>query len=525
MCPRLWGGLMRQLTPSGPTVAIAERVCGLLHDASVKGLLVLATATSLQAIHPLLRTKHVFGETEHIPLPDRPVRQRMLHEFAPEMFASMDAGENVLDFATLAGATDGYSPADLKDLVEEALRQAILRDPDSSTLTEDDFSLAHLAYTPASLRGAAQQRPEVSWSDIGGLQETRRLLRETLEWPTKYAEIFANCPLRLRSGLLLYGFPGCGKTLLASAAAKECGLNFISVKGPELLNKYIGASEKAVRDLFERARVAKPCLLFFDEFDSIAPRRGHDSTGVTDRVVNQLLTEMDGAQGLEGVYVLAATSRPDLIDPALLRPGRLDKSILCDMPTEADRGEILRAVSRKLDLAPDVHLPSVAEQTEGFSGADLQAIMYNAHLEAVHESIDRTSDALKDATTRTNKGKGKGKGKAVANGHLEPLPSFRSVAPMDGLISDTETNLIHAQISAMSRQTNEANDSDFKPPPPKPIISWRHVLQALASTRPSVSHSDVARLQRMYQSFQSGRGVQVSSPVHGRETGTRVSLM
>lgn len=197
-----------------------------------------------------------------------------------------------------------------------------------------------------------------------GLHEARRILRETLEWPTKYAQIFANCPLRLRSGILLYGYPGCGKTLLASAVAKECGLNFISVKGPEILNKYIGASEKSVRDLFERASAAKPCVLFFDEFDSIAPKRyvvlyldiilfsrvssrdqadrcrGHDSTGVTDRVVNQMLTEMDGAQGLDGVYVLAATSRPDLIDPALLRPGRLDKAVFCDMPDLTDRLEV-----------------------------------------------------------------------------------------------------------------------------------------------------------------------------------------
>ena len=139
---------------------------------------------------------------------------------------------------------------------------------------------------------------------------------------------------------MLFGYPGCGKTLLASAVARECSLNFVSVKGPELLNKYIGASEKSIRDLFERAKAAKPCVLFFDEFDSIAPRRGHDSTGVTDRIVNQLLTEMDGAEGLDGVYVLAATSRPDLIDPALLRPGRLDKSIICGVPNESERLEV-----------------------------------------------------------------------------------------------------------------------------------------------------------------------------------------
>lgn len=205
---------------------------------------------------------------------------------------------------------------------------------------------------------------------------------------------------------MLYGFPGCGKTLLASAVARECGLNFISVKGPEILNKYIGASEKSVRDLFERAQAARPCVLFFDEFDSIAPKRGHDSTGVTDRVVNQMLTQMDGAEGLEGVYVLAATSRPDLIDPALLRPGRLDKSLLCDMPNKQDRLEIMQACARKIAMSSDIDLSDYVQETEGYSGADLQAVVYNAHLECIHSNI--ASD------------KAKGSDEAVPNASSEP---------------------------------------------------------------------------------------------------------
>ena len=285
--------------------------------------------------------------------------------------------------------------------------------------------------------------------------------------------------LTLHDRLLLYGYPGCGKTLLASAAAKECGLNFISIKGPELLNKYIGASEKSVRDIFERASAAKPCVLFFDEFDSIAPKRsettlvslpmvgsdvyflssGHDSTGVTDRVVNQLLTLMDGAEGLDGVYVLAATrsgrlnihsssgthsyatsffsSRPDLIDSALLRPGRLDKSLLCNMPTKEERKEvrttnsrnllslsqrsflspplshphpffmqILQVHARKVPISPDVDFAYLADATEGFSGADLQALLYNAHLEVVHASVGEgpaTSAASSNNISKTDR--------------------------------------------------------------------------------------------------------------------------
>src|SRR6201999_4578551 len=220
-------------------------------------------------------------------------------------------------------------------------------------------------FTPASLRNVTLQTSTTTFASIGGLHSTRNTLLETLLYPTTYAPLFAKCPLRLRSGLLLYGYPGCGKTLLASAVAGECGLNFISVKGPEILNKYIGASEKSVRDLFERAEAAKPCVLFFDEFDSIAPKRGHDSTGVTDRVVNQLLTQMDGAEGLSGVYVLAATSRPDLIDPALLRPGRLDKCLYCGMPTEAERVSIFQALARKMKLSADLFSRKKSQLSNG----------------------------------------------------------------------------------------------------------------------------------------------------------------
>ncbi|KAG8912248.1 Peroxisome biosynthesis protein pex1, partial [Tulasnella sp. 408] len=339
--------------------------------------------------------------------PNKDARRDILGRLIEDKLASSDMSQdpdNPINFTSLATQTDGYSATDLRDLVGRAIHQAVVRSSRDKAkrpiLVMEDFSAAQVNFTPLSLRDVKLQKSEVQWSDIGGLHETRRTLRETLEWPTKYSAIFAKCPLRLRSGLLLYGFPGCGKTLLASAVAKECGLNFISVKGPELLNKYIGASEKSVRDIFERATAAKPCVLFFDEFDSIAPKRGHDSTGVTDRVVNQMLTQMDGAEGLEGVYVLAATSRPDLIDPALLRPGRLDKSLLCNMPDEDERFEILQALSRKIAISDSVSLRALARETEGYSGADLQAIMYNAHLEVVHEAV--AADTQKDEPTQAN---------------------------------------------------------------------------------------------------------------------------
>eukprot|EP00094_Tigriopus_californicus_P003213 TCALIF_03092-PB protein Name:"Similar to PEX1 Peroxisome biosynthesis protein PAS1 (Komagataella pastoris)" AED:0.09 eAED:0.09 QI:23/0.85/0.66/1/0.78/0.73/15/0/1044 len=220
-----------------------------------------------------------------------------------------------------------------------------------------------------------------------------------LPLPNKYPALFAQCGLRLQSGLLLYGAPGSGKTLIVGIAAKECGMNLITIKGPELLSKYIGSSEAGVRSTFERARAAKPCILFFDEFDSLAPRRGHDSTGVTDRVVNQLLTQLDGVESLEsGIFVMAASSRPDLIDPALLRPGRLDRKALCPMPNFQERLDILNALGREVHFeSRSEDLRIIATKTDGFSGADLQAILYTARLESLKEKITRKRKEVRSA--------------------------------------------------------------------------------------------------------------------------------
>ncbi|KIJ18346.1 hypothetical protein PAXINDRAFT_167524 [Paxillus involutus ATCC 200175] len=313
-----------------------------------RAIVMIGTAESQTSLHALVHTLHIFQEVYPIQSPNKDARKEILANLVQQRSIKSPGvvtdSEDFPNYAMVATHTEGYSPVDLHDLVARAVQQGASRAfkkhgarASQITLSAADFANAQVDFVPHSLRDVPLQKSTTEWADIGGLKHAKRVIRETLEWPTKYAPLFKQSPLRLRSGLLLYGYPGCGKTLLASAVARECGLNFISVKGPELLNKYIGASEKSVRDIFDRASAAKPCVLFFDEFDSIAPKRGHDSTGVTDRVVNQLLTQMDGAEGLTGVYVLAATSRPDLIDAALLRPGRLDKSILCDMPDEEDR--------------------------------------------------------------------------------------------------------------------------------------------------------------------------------------------
>jgi peroxin-1 len=420
-------------------------------------------------------------------------------------------------------------------------------------LTRDDYASAIKGFTPASLRNVTLQSSTTKWDSIGGLTATRQTLLETLQYPTTYAPIFAQCPLRLRSGLLLYGFPGCGKTLLASAVAGECGLNFISVKGPEILNKYIGASEKSVRDLFERAEAARPCVLFFDEFDSIAPKRGHDSTGVTDRVVNQLLTQMDGAEGLSGVYVLAATSRPDLIDPALLRPGRLDKSLLCDMPDVEERIDILKAVTRKLHLAPSVlstdpsgeNLREIAQRTEGYSGADLQAVVYNAQLEAIHDVLgdtDLTAPSKKEKNTSSSGG---GDAKGIPEfsyfrygDDASPLATASSLSASHQL---TERALVAQKIQALQalrrkqkaltrpQGSGKENDDDAgveeEQERKEPEIQWKHIESSLSSGRSSISAQERQRLARIYREFVEGRDGNLPSGQGGNEIGGRTSLM
>lgn len=565
------------------------------------GTVILATANSSSSLHKLLAEKHAWSESIGIKPPGKSERAEILADLVSKKVQSEHgfleqpdrqdgiAAHPSLNYVLLSAHTEGYLPADLVDLVDRAIYRAAIRmngaaddemsrgsakvaieatlsgvadisaPPSSLVLTSQDFKAAQENFVPLSLRSVSlSSSGSVSWSSVGGLQETRRVLRETLEFPTRYAQIFASCPLRLRSGLLLYGYPGCGKTMLASAVAKECGANFISVKGPEILNKYIGASEKSVRDLFERALAAKPCVLFFDEFDSIAPKRGHDSTGVTDRVVNQLLTQMDGAEGLSGVYVLAATSRPDLIDSALLRPGRLDKSLLCDMPTKEDRVDIFKAIVREGSIKADdgqVRWEEWADKTEGFSGADLQALVYNAHLEVVHESIS--------SAHRVN-GAGEGDAREASGEDKVQTLKFvevkggqgrndvrRSGAEEQALRRRLEMALANSKNASRAKKSKAAsplqgttslkgsNSSPTGGAASQPrLITSAHLARSLASMRPSVPASERLRLQRIYRDFagsshgeasrggtNKGRGADFPSGEGSREVGARQSLM
>ena len=445
-------------------------------------------------LNSILFDKHFICETFKRRSPDVDERGGLIEFFFSRMGDHIKLGEDI-QIRDIALGTDGYSPLDLQILVDKLFHQASMSMTDEYVVDKEVYEETIKDFSPSSLRGVKlTKNTGISWNDIGALNGPKRILLETLEWPTKYAPIFKNCPLQLRSGVLLYGYPGCGKTLLASAVAQQCGLNFITVNGPEILNKYIGASEQNVRELFDRAQSVKPCILFFDEFDSIAPKRGHDSTGVTDRIVNQLLTQMDGVEGLDGVYVLAATSRPDLIDSALLRPGRIDKSILCNVPGLEDRLDILRAItsSGKMVLEPGTDLTPVAEQTAGYSGADLQGLGYNAYLKSVHRTLQ-----------------------------LQDMDSYREGQ------REVEYTVLNPNDSKIV--VPESEQEDRKKPTTNtstPVtINLQDLLQACQETKPSISTSEFRKLQAIYQKFQDDRDGDMPPGEGSTDVGTRTSLM
>lgn len=467
---------------------------------------IIYTCNSKDGLNKLLvGNSVVISQTYKLSAPNKTQRNELFEYFLGDYNLKF----NDENFNDLLNDTEGYLPTDLKALVERAYHEVVFshqNDPSEiKTIAPIHFEKALEGFTSSGLRSIKLQQSEVKWQDIGGLKKAKEILLETLEWPTKYAAIFANCPLRLRSGILLYGYPGCGKTLLASAVSSQCGLNFISIKGPEILNKYIGASEQSVRELFERAQAAKPCVLFFDEFDSIAPKRGHDSTGVTDRVVNQMLTQMDGAEGLDGVYVLAATSRPDLIDSALLRPGRLDKSVICDLPDYDNRYDIIVTVANKMKLAEDIDLAEIARATDGYSGADLQALGYNAYLNAVHRRLKHDKEQ---------------ENKLPEPQDAEKVEFFQ----LDKELSLAEKSSLHEKIDNILNKNNPQEVKNSKVDY-QVAISLEDFQQALKDTSPSISVSERTKLKKIYNEFVSDRDGNMPNGTPSNQIGGRTTLM
>jgi transitional endoplasmic reticulum ATPase len=250
---------------------------------------------------------------------------------------------------------------------------------------------------PSAMREVLVETPNIGWEDVGGLEKTKESLKEAVEWPIKNPEGFKRLGIRAPRGVLLYGSPGTGKTLLAKAVAKESEANFINVKGPSLLSMWVGKSEEGVRKVFERARQVSPCVIFFDEIDALAGRRGYDSgTKVTERVLNQLLAEMDGLEDLKDVTVIAATNRPDMLDPALLRPGRFDRVILVDVPDKQSREKIFEVHLKGTPIGKDVKMKELVAKTEGFVGADIESIVREASMTALRRNKDAKEVLRKD---------------------------------------------------------------------------------------------------------------------------------
>nr|CAD7462219.1 unnamed protein product [Timema tahoe] len=428
-------------------------------------VIVMAATNRPNSIDGALRRFGRFDREIDIGIPDATGRLEILRIHTKNMKLADD-----VDLEQIAAETHGHVGADLASLCSEAALQQIREKMDLIDLEDDQIDaevLSSLAVTmenfryamskssPSALRETVVEVPNVSWEDIGGLETVKRELQELVQYPVEHPDKFLKFGMQPSRGVLFYGPPGCGKTLLAKAIANECQANFISVKGPELLTMWFGESEANVRDMFDKARAAAPCVLFFDELDSIAKSRGGnvgDAGGAADRVINQILTEMDGMGAKKNVFIIGATNRPDIIDPAILRPGRLDQLIYIPLPDEKSRESIFRAGLRKSPIAKDVDLIYIAKVTHGYSGADLTEICQRACKLAIRQSIE-------------------------------------------------------AEIRRERERANNQNLAmDMDEDDPVPEITKAHFEEAMRFARRSVSDNDIRKYEMFAQTLQQSRG-------------------
>ena len=392
---------------------IVAQLLSLMDGMSTRGKVVVIGATNrINAIDPALRRPGRFDREIEIGVPDKEGRLEILQIHTRGMPLDKD-----VDLEKIASMSHGFVGADLQSLAKEAAIRAlrkVLPEIDltaesipSDTLrkiivTMDDFTNVLQEMEPSALREVFVEVPNVTWNDIGGLSDVKQELQEAVEWPLKYQSLFTHSDAVPPKGILLYGPPGTGKTLIAKAAAHESEANFISIKGPELLSKWVGESEKGVREVFRKARGAAPCIVFFDEIDAIAPTRGGagSDSHVTERLISQLLTELDGLEILTNVVIIAATNRPDIIDPALLRPGRFDRLLYVPPPDKQSRVHVLKIHTKKKPLANDVKIDVLADQTEGYTGADIAALASAAVMLALREHVAKYKDPKEAERTK-----------------------------------------------------------------------------------------------------------------------------
>ncbi len=401
---------------------VVSQMLSLMDGLEARGKVIVISATNRpNAIDPALRRPGRFDREIEIKVPDKRGRKDILAIHSRNMPLLDD-----VDIDRISAVSHGYVGADLEYLCKEAAMKCLRRllhvlnleeekipaeTLDKLIVNQEDFTKALREITPSGMREVFVENPDVKWEDVGGLEVVKRELQEAVEWPMKYPGLYDKLGHNMPRGILLHGPSGTGKTLLAKAVATQSEANFVSVRGPELLSKWVGESERGIREIFKRARQSAPCVIFFDEIDSIAPIRGAGGeTAVTERVVSQLLTELDGMQNMHGVVVLAATNRADMIDPALLRPGRFDKIIQIPLPDKESRKNILKITAERIPIIDDVSDPQhvdfnkISEQTDGMSGADTASIANTAVSLVIHEFLDSHPD-VKDVEKSSIKAK------------------------------------------------------------------------------------------------------------------------
>ncbi len=388
---------------------VVAQLLALMDGLSGRGNVIVIGATNRPgALDPALRRPGRFDREIEIGVTDKQGRYEIIQIHTRGMPLSED-----VDLKKLADMTHGYTGADLSSLGRETAMKALRRylpqinleeeriPPsvlDKMQVTMEDFVNAYKEITPTAMREVYIEIPTVHWEDIGGLEEVKEDLKEAVEWPLKTPEIFERLGIKPPKGILLFGPPGCGKTLLGKAVATESAANFITIKGPEVFSKWVGESEKAIREVFRKARMAAPAVIFFDEIDSLVPRRGlgFSDSGVSERVISQLLTEMDGLVTLEDIVVIAATNRPDMVDPAVLRPGRFDRLIYVPEPDAKSKLEIFKIYTKNMPLARDVDLTQLVVTARNYSGADIDAFCREAAMVALRKDVNTKEVTMED---------------------------------------------------------------------------------------------------------------------------------
>ena len=397
---------------------VVSQMLSLMDGLEARGKVIVISATNRpNAIDPALRRPGRFDREIEIKVPDKKGRQEILQIHTRNMPLADEEQPLPVKIEKIASVSHGYVGADLEYLCKEAAMKCLRRllpelnleeekippeTLDKLIVNADDFKKALVEVTPSGMREVFIENPDVSWDKVGGLAEVKKELMEAVEWPMKFPGLYDNLGHKMPRGILLHGPSGTGKTLMAKAVATQSEANFVSVRGPELLSKWVGESERGIREIFKRARQSAPCVIFFDEIDSIAPIRGAGGeTAVTERVVSQLLTELDGMENMHGVVVLAATNRADMIDPALLRPGRFDKIIQIPLPDKESRKSVFEIHSKDIPLAEGadkVDFDKISDLTDGLSSADVASIANTAVSLVVHEHLDNAvpDDNLSD---------------------------------------------------------------------------------------------------------------------------------